>query len=116
MYKPGGTIADVLDRIQKTIYVFPAIQREFVWKPEQIEKLFDSLMQGYPCEFACNSDPRLECAPEGGQVGRWDLTPLLGFRRMEAMTKHRSHSAAFERQVAESLSGIIPRFFLASAP
>jgi hypothetical protein len=28
--------------------VLPAIQREFVWKPEQIEKLFDSLMQGYP--------------------------------------------------------------------
>ena len=26
----------------------PAIQREFVWKPEQIAKLFDSLMQGYP--------------------------------------------------------------------
>ena len=48
MYKPGGTIADALDRIQKTVYVLPAIQREFVWNPEQIEKLFDSLMQGYP--------------------------------------------------------------------
>ena len=36
-----------------------------------------------------------------GQVGRFELTPLLGFRRMEAMTKHRSHSAAFKRQVAE---------------
>ena len=32
----------------QTNYVLPAIQREFVWKPEQIEKLFDSLMQGYP--------------------------------------------------------------------
>ena len=48
MYKPGGTIADVLKRIQNKTYVLPAIQREFVWKPEQIEKLFDSLMQGYP--------------------------------------------------------------------
>lgn len=28
--------------------MLPAIQREFVWKPEQIERLFDSLMQGYP--------------------------------------------------------------------
>ncbi|HAU40130.1 TPA: hypothetical protein DCW56_04330 [Candidatus Peregrinibacteria bacterium] len=26
----------------------PAIQREFVWEPEQITKLFDSLMRGYP--------------------------------------------------------------------
>lgn len=48
MYKPGGTIADALRRIHEKNYVLPAIQREFVWKPEQIEKLFDSLMQGYP--------------------------------------------------------------------
>ncbi len=48
MYKPGGTIADALGRIQNKSYVLPAIQREFVWKPEQIERLFDSLMQGYP--------------------------------------------------------------------
>jgi len=48
MYKPGGTIAEALRRIQSKSYVLPAIQREFVWKPEQIEKLFDSLMQGYP--------------------------------------------------------------------
>lgn len=48
MYKPGGTIAEALDRIHKKQYVLPAIQREFVWKPSQIERLFDSLMQGYP--------------------------------------------------------------------
>lgn len=48
MYKPGGTIAEALRRIQTKHYVLPAIQREFVWKPEQIERLFDSLMQGYP--------------------------------------------------------------------
>ena len=48
MYKPGGTIAEALNRIQIKSYVLPAIQREFVWKPEQIERLFDSLMQGYP--------------------------------------------------------------------
>ncbi|EHB5082343.1 DUF262 domain-containing protein, partial [Enterococcus faecalis] len=28
--------------------VLPALQREFVWKPEQIERLFDSIMKGYP--------------------------------------------------------------------
>jgi len=48
MYKPGGTISDALSRIHNKVYVLPAIQREFVWKPEQIERLFDSLMQGYP--------------------------------------------------------------------
>jgi hypothetical protein len=48
MYKPGGTIRDAIRRVEQNNYVLPAIQREFVWKPEQIAKLFDSLMQGYP--------------------------------------------------------------------
>jgi len=48
MYKPGGTIEQALTQIGKNNYVLPAIQREFVWRPEQIERLFDSLMQGYP--------------------------------------------------------------------
>lgn len=48
MYKPGGPIIDALTRIQNNQYVLPAIQREFVWQPEQIAKLFDSLMQDYP--------------------------------------------------------------------
>lgn len=48
MYQPGGTIRDTLKAVQNSNYVLPAIQREFVWKPEQICRLFDSLMQGYP--------------------------------------------------------------------
>lgn len=48
MYQTGGTIKETIEQIQKTNYVLPAIQREFVWKPEQIARLFDSLMQGYP--------------------------------------------------------------------
>lgn len=48
MYKPGGTIKAALEQIDKNRYVLPAIQREFVWSPDQICRLFDSLMQGYP--------------------------------------------------------------------
>ena len=48
MYQTGGTIKETLHAIQQTKFVLPAIQREFVWKPEQIARLFDSLMQGYP--------------------------------------------------------------------
>lgn len=48
MYHPGGTIKDAVDGIASRRYVLPAIQREFVWRPEQICALFDSLMQGYP--------------------------------------------------------------------
>ncbi len=42
------TIADVLGRIQTHDYVLPAIQREFVWSQDQIKRLFDSLLRGYP--------------------------------------------------------------------
>lgn len=42
------TIATTLERIQKQEYVLPAIQREFVWRDDQICRLFDSLMRGYP--------------------------------------------------------------------
>ena len=42
------TIKTALDKIQESKYLLPAIQREFVWKSEQIEKLFDSLINDYP--------------------------------------------------------------------
>lgn len=48
MYQQGGTIKEALESVASNKYVLPAIQREFVWSPEQICKLFDSLMQGYP--------------------------------------------------------------------
>ena len=48
MYQQGGTIKKVIDKIASNKYVLPAIQREFVWKSDQICMLFDSVMQGYP--------------------------------------------------------------------
>jgi hypothetical protein len=42
------------DRVATTVgrlnvsYFLPAIQREFVWHPEQVVRLFDSLLRGYP--------------------------------------------------------------------
>ena len=48
MYQTGRTIKKTIAQIQRHEYVLPAIQREFVWTPEQIQRLFDSLMQEYP--------------------------------------------------------------------
>ena len=48
MYQTGNTIKETLDEINGRDLVLPAIQREFVWGAEQICRLFDSLMQGYP--------------------------------------------------------------------
>ena len=48
MYQSGLTIREALEAVSRNLYVLPAIQREFVWNPDQICRLFDSLMQGYP--------------------------------------------------------------------
>jgi uncharacterized protein with ParB-like and HNH nuclease domain len=42
------TIREAIENIDKRKYFLPAIQREFVWSTEQIERLFDSLMREYP--------------------------------------------------------------------
>jgi len=42
------TIKEALDKIHRHDFVLPAIQREFVWRPPQIARLFDSLMRRYP--------------------------------------------------------------------
>jgi len=47
-YQTAITVKATLDRVFKHDYVLPAIQREFVWSPKQICRLFDSLMQGFP--------------------------------------------------------------------
>ena len=42
------TIKDLIsERIGRNTFL-PAIQREYVWNPNQVEKLFDSIMCGYP--------------------------------------------------------------------
>ena len=47
-YQAPVTIEDTLRQIESHEIVLPAIQREFVWQPDQIYNLFDSIMQGYP--------------------------------------------------------------------
>ena len=67
MHQQGGTIQEALDSIASHEYVLPAIQREFVWRPEQVCNLFDSLMQGYPFgEFML-----WRIAPENSAKYRW---------------------------------------------
>ena len=42
------TIFEALENIENGKYVMPSFQRQFVWSLEQIEKLWDSILQGYP--------------------------------------------------------------------
>lgn len=41
-------IADIVENVNENNWFLPAIQREFVWKKEQIERLFDSIMADFP--------------------------------------------------------------------
>lgn len=45
-YTPD-TIAQTVSYLNRR-YFLPAIQREYVWKPEQVVRLFDSILRGYP--------------------------------------------------------------------
>ena len=42
------TIKDTIDNIRSRRYLLPSIQRELVWSTDRIERLFDSLLSGYP--------------------------------------------------------------------
>lgn len=47
-HKEPMSIVDALRQIQDRKLILPAIQREYVWKPSQIIRVFDSIMRGYP--------------------------------------------------------------------
>ncbi|MDR7074727.1 DUF262 domain-containing protein [Fictibacillus barbaricus] len=47
-FQTALTITEVVNDIHRKKYLLPSIQREFVWDTEQIERLFDSLLTGYP--------------------------------------------------------------------
>lgn len=62
----GARICELLPRINTDIFI-PSIQRPYVWEPEQIVKLFDSLMRGYPI----NTFMLWELTPD--HFGDWDI-------------------------------------------
>lgn len=47
-HKEPMSIASTLKQIQDRRLILPAIQREYVWKPSQVIRMFDSVMRGYP--------------------------------------------------------------------
>jgi uncharacterized protein with ParB-like and HNH nuclease domain len=47
-HKGPVSIAVALRQIQEHRLILPAIQHEYVWKPSQVVRIFDSVMRGYP--------------------------------------------------------------------
>ena len=86
-------IAEAIENIQSNQYILPAIQREFVWSDEQIERLFDSLMRGYPI----------------GTFLFWKIKPdkLTDFQFYRFMDKF--HQRDYRRNEPIKVSGQMPR-------
>jgi len=87
------TISKAIENIQSNHYILPAIQREFVWSDGQIERLFDSLMLGYPI----------------GSFLFWRIKPdkLTDFQFYRFMDKY--HQRDCRRNEPVKLTGEMPR-------
>jgi hypothetical protein len=64
------TIANVIRRLNQN-YFLPAIQRQFVWQPEQIIGLFDSIMRDYPIQSFLFWEPGSE------RQDQWDVYEFI---------------------------------------
>lgn len=42
------SILDIVNLVKKTPNIIPNVQRRFIWKPSQIENVWDSILRGYP--------------------------------------------------------------------
>lgn len=85
------TIGTILSRINHDVFI-PGIQRPYVWEPEQIIKLFDSLMRGYPI----NSFLFWELQPEN--FGDWDVYKFV--RRFRQGNIHNEEATPSDAQPA----------------
>jgi len=74
----SDTIATVVNRLNVR-YFLPAIQREFVWKPDQIIQLFDSLLRNYPISTFLF----WELKPENRD--KWEIYRFIEHFRQEGM-------------------------------
>ena len=63
-YQTPITVKEALARIHRHDYVLPAIQREFVWEQDQVSRLFDSLLRGYPIGTFLFWNVRPELVPQ----------------------------------------------------
>ena len=46
--KSNYTLPDIAGWAEQGLVSLPSVQRGFVWRPSQIENLWDSLLRGYP--------------------------------------------------------------------
>ena len=83
------TVKALIDGIEnEQKYFLPSLQREFVWKPVQIERLFDSLL----CRFPIGSFLFWQVQPE--KFGDFQFYDFL--RDYHALTKRHNDEAKLD--------------------
>lgn len=87
-FQPAIKIIDAIEKIKSNEYLLPAFQREYVWDCEQIERLFDSLMRGYPISSM------LFWKVKGENKSRWQFYKFLDKYREEYYTHNNKMDTA----------------------
>ena len=95
----SATIIEVIKNISERGYLLPAFQREYVWSCEQIERLFDSLMRGYP------TSSMLFWRVKGENKNRWKFYEFLDEYREEYHTHNKKASTSFRDDFYAILDG-----------
>ncbi len=91
------TINEAIQRIKNNEYLLPAFQREYVWYPEQVEELFDSLMRGYPISSMLFWEVKDE------SKGAWKFYKFLDYYR----ESYHEHNEYFNTQNHKDFKAIL---------
>lgn len=91
------TINEAMRKIREKEYLLPAFQREYVWQPEQIEELFDSLMRDYPISSM------LFWKVKDASKTAWKFYSFLEYFR----EKHHTHNDFFETKGHKDFEAIL---------
>ncbi len=96
-FQPAITINEAMQRIKNDEYLLPAFQREYIWKPEQVEELFDSLMRGYPISSMLFWEVRDESKTA------WKFYSFLNYYR----EKWHTHNEYFDTKLHKDFKAIL---------
>ena len=84
-------IVTLLNQIESGDIVLPAIQRDFVWSEDKIEKLMDSIMRGYPV----------------GIVLVWETYKDIQYRHFEKIYRNETRSAFIDNSSNKKLKLVL---------
>lgn len=91
------TVLDAIKEIQANNYLLPAFQREYTWNAVQIERLFDSLMKGYPI------NSMMFWRVRGTARSKYKFYQILGHYR----ERYKTHNEVFDPKLKDSFMAII---------